>query len=91
MKINLKVRIKNPMFWVGIISAIVLTVFAQMGIQFNDITTWSGLFNVFYEAIKNPVVVVAVLTSAFNAIIDPTTAGISDSKEALSYTKPKGE
>lgn len=91
MKINFKVRFKNPMFWVGIISSVFLTVFAQMGLQFQDISTWSGLLSVFCEAVKNPVVVVAVLSSLFNAIIDPTTSGIKDSKEALTYTKPKGE
>lgn len=91
MKINFKVRAKNPMFWVMIVSTVFLTVFAQMGLRFEDITTWKGLLMVFYEAVKNPVVVVAVLTSVFNAVIDPTTKGISDSKEALGYDKPKGE
>lgn len=91
MKINWKVRLKNPVFWVGIITTVTLTIFAQLGISAEDLTTWGALFDALLMAVKNPVVVVAVVTSVFNAVIDPTTAGICDSKDALTYQKPKGE
>lgn len=91
MKINLKVRLKNPMFWIGILSTIVLTIFAELGIQTEDITTWKAFFDALLNAVQNPVVIVAVITSVYNAVIDPTTKGFCDSKDALSYDKPKGE
>ncbi len=91
MKINFKVRFKNPAFWVGIIVAVFATVFAQLGLSFDQITTWAKLGQVLLDAISNPVVVVAVISTVYNAIIDPTTAGLSDSKNALTYTKPKKE
>ncbi|MBQ8859961.1 MAG: phage holin [Ruminococcus sp.] len=91
MKINLKVRLKNPMFWVGILSTIVLTILAELGLQAQDITTWKALSDALLEAVKNPVIIVATITSVYNAIVDPTTKGFFDSSNALTYEKPKGE
>ena len=91
MKINWKVRIKNPMFWVGIAIAVLLPILSYFGLNWEDVTTWGALGNLFIEAVKNPVVVVAVAVSVWNAIIDPTTKGISDSKQALTYDVPKGD
>lgn len=91
MKINWKVRIKNPVFWTNIAATIILTILAHLGINWADITTWSAFGNVLLSAIKSPVILVAVIMSVWNAINDPTTAGLSDSKRALSYIKPKDE
>ena len=91
MKINWKVRIKNPVFWVQVAVAIFLPILAQLGLEWKDMTTWATLGNALLEAIKNPVIVVAVIVSVWNAIVDPTTAGISDSSQALTYEKPKAE
>lgn len=89
MKINWQVRFKNPVFWVQIAIAIVVPILAYFGLQWSDMTSWQALGNLFIEAIKNPVVVVAVLVSVFNAINDPTTSGLTDSSQALTYIKPK--
>lgn len=91
MKINWKVRIKNPMFWVGIVLAIVLPILSYFGLNWEDMTTWGALGGIFVDAVKNPVVVVSVLVSLYNAILDPTTRGLGDSKLALTYDKPKGD
>ena len=91
MKINWKVRFKNPVFWRMIAVAIFLPILAQLGLEWKDMTTWAALGNVLLDAIKNPVIVVAVIVSVWNAIVDPTTAGISDSSQALTYEKPKAE
>ncbi len=91
MNINWKVRFKNPMFWVGIIVAVVATVLTQLGMSLEQVTSWATLGQALLDAVSNPVVVVAVITAAYNAIVDPTTAGLSDSKNALTYTKPKKE
>lgn len=91
MNINWKVRFKNPMFWVGIIVAIVATALTQLGMSWEQVTSWATLGQVLLDAVSNPVVVVAVISAVYNAVIDPTTAGVSDSKSALTYTKPKKE
>lgn len=89
MKINWKVRFKNPQFYFQIVLAILVPVLAYMGIAAEDITTWQILGDVLFEAISNPYVLMLVIVSVYNSITDPTVKGISDSKLALSYKKPK--
>lgn len=89
MKINWKVRVKNPLFWVEIGAAILLPILAYLGLSWEDMTSWSALGEVLLSAIQNPVIVVATVVSVWNAITDPTTKGVSDSEQALTYTKPK--
>ena len=91
MNINWKVRFKNPLFWVGIIVAVVATVLTQLGMSWEQVTSWATLGQALLEAVSNPVVVVAVITATYNAIVDPTTSGLSDSKNALTYKTPKKE
>jgi phi LC3 family holin len=89
MKINLKVRLRNPVFWVQIAVAVLLPILTYLGMSWEDMTTWAALGGVLWEAIKNPVIVVAVIVSVWNAVNDPTTAGFGDSAQALTYEKPK--
>ena len=91
MKINWKVRFKNPVFWVQIAVAVILPMLANLGLAWEDMTTWAALGGVLLESIKNPVIVVAVIVSVWNAVNDPTTAGLGDSSQALTYEKPKAE
>lgn len=89
MKINWKVRIKNPLFWVQVGLSIFTPVMAYLGIAVEDLTSWSVLAATLLEAVKNPYVLGLVVISVWNAVNDPTTAGMSDSVQALTYTKPK--
>lgn len=89
MKINWLVRIKNPQWWFSVILAVVVPVGAYYGITGSDITSWEIFFSTLKAAVLNPYVVFSVLVSVWNAVIDPTTAGISDSVNALTYEKPK--
>ena len=89
MKINWKVRFNNPVFWKSIGVSIMLPILTYMGISWESITSWYALWDLLVQAVANPVIVVAVLCSVWNAINDPTTAGISDSEQALTYIKPK--
>ena len=89
MKINWKVRIKNPLFWVQIVLAIITPILAYLGITAEDLTSWSILGETLFEAIKNPYVLFLVLVSVWNAVNDPTTKGITDSEQALTYDEPK--
>ena len=89
MKINWKVRAKNPVFWANIIAAILLPILAYMGLSWEDMTSWAAIGGILVEAVKNPVILVSVVVSVWNALNDPTTAGISDSNQAMTYQAPK--
>ena len=88
MKINWKVRTKNPVFWANLAAAVILPILAYMGLNWDDMTSWQALGNVLFQAVQNPVIVVSVVVSIWNLINDPTTKGISDSEKALTYEKP---
>ena len=88
MKINWKVRIKNPLWWVQIAAALVLPMLAYFGLAWEDMTSWGALRGVFLRGGQNPVGVVAGAASVFNAVTDPTTAGVGDSRRALEYKTP---
>lgn len=90
MKINWKVRFKNPVFLASLAVAIVAPILAYMGISWSEITSWSALGGLLFDAIKNPVIVVSIIISVYNLIVDPTTKGLSDSAQALTYDLPKG-
>ena len=88
MKINWTVRINNPMWWVQIALAILTPIFTYAGITAEEITSWAVLGDLLLGAISNPYVLALVGVSVYNAIVDPTTKGVGDSKLALSYTTP---
>ena len=89
MKINWKVRFANPEFWKSIVLAVFVPLLAYYGMNWTDMTTWATIGELFVQAVQNPVVVLSVVVSVYNAIIDPTTKGIGDSEQALTYTQPK--
>lgn len=89
MRINWKVRFRNPIFWRNIVISIVAPMLTYCGMNWEMITTWQALGDLFIQAINNPVVLVAVIVSVWNAINDPTTAGDSDSEVAMTYSVPK--
>ena len=89
MNINWKVRMKNPVFWAQVAVAIVAPILAGLGLEWADITTWTAFGDALFRAIANPVIVVSVIVSLWGIINDPTTKGLSDSAQALTYEKPK--
>ena len=90
--INFKVRFRNPVFIVQIILAVLTPILAYAGLTVADLTTWKALGDLLIGAIKNPYVLSLVIVSVFNAVTDPTTAGIKDSERAMAYSYPhKGE
>lgn len=91
MKINLKVRFKNPIFIAQIVLAIFTPILAYRGLTTQDITTWKAVGDLIMGAINNPYVLSLVAVSVWNALNDPTTKGISDSVNAMTYDKPKGD
>ena len=83
MKIDWSVRFKNPTFIVSLLVGVFLPILTYYGMNWNEMTTWNAIWDLLVEAIKNPVVVVSVIVSVYNAIIDPTTKGISDAEKNI--------
>lgn len=86
---NWKVRFKNPLFIAQMILAILTPILAYAGLTVKDLTTWQALGDLLMGALSNPYVLGLVVVSVFNAVTDPTTSGVADSEQALTYTKPK--
>lgn len=86
---NFKVRFKNPVFIAQLILAILTPILVYANLTVQDITSWAILGNVLFGAIKNPYVLGMVAVSVWNALNDPTTAGLRDSTKALEYTAPR--
>ena len=84
MKINWLVRIKNKNFWISVIPAILLLI--QVVAAVFDFKLDLGELGNKLIAVVNAVFVLLTILGVVN---DPTTAGISDSNQALTYTKPK--
>lgn len=69
--------------------SVVTPILAYAGLTAEDITSWQTLWGLFVGAAGNPYVLGLVAVSVWNAVNDPTTAGLSDSQQALTYTEPK--
>ena len=85
MNINWKVRIKNPWFWVGL-GGVILT---AMGVDAEMFTSWSAVKDALLALVSNPYMLGGVILAVLVVFVDPTTAKISDSKQALTYNSPK--
>ena len=86
--INIKVRFRNPVFIAQLILAVLTPILAYAGLTMQDLTTWKALGDLLLSAVKNPYVLSLVVVSVFNAVTDPTTAGVKDSDRALTYDFP---
>jgi phi LC3 family holin len=87
MKINWKVRVKNKTFWLAAIPAVLLliqVVAAAFGVEIKIDALGDKL-----TAVVNALF---ALLTILGIVTDPTTAGVSDSDRAMTYTEPnKGE
>lgn len=82
--INWKVRIKNKVFWLSIIPAILLLIQAVAAV-FGYTLDFTDLGEKLVSVVEATFVVLAIL----GIVADPTTAGMSDSNLAMTYEKPK--
>lgn len=85
MKLNLAVRAKNPWFWVGL-AGVILT---AMGVSPDMLTSWEAVADAFRDLVSNPFLLGSVAVAVLGVLVDPTTAGVSDSERALAYTEPQ--
>lgn len=82
MNINWKIRFQNKTFLTGLISLVVVFIYDLLQLlEIAPAVTQSAVMQV-AEGILTILGMVGV-------IADPTTAGVADSKQALTYTSPK--
>ncbi len=83
MKINWLVRLKNKQFWVAVIPALALVVQAVAAVfGFTlDFSTLVGKILSVVDALFALLVILGI-------VVDPTTAGVGDSKRAMQYEEP---
>lgn len=82
--INWKVRIKNKMFWLTMIPAVLLLVQVVAAV-FGYTLDLGDLGNKLLAVVNAVFGILAML----GIVTDPTTAGLSDSAQALTYDSPK--
>ena len=82
MKINWKVRIKNPVFWLTIIPALTTCAYAVLGAcDIVPALTENMVINI-------ATAIITALTTV-GVLVDPTTAGLGDSHLAMTYGAPR--
>lgn len=81
MKINWKVRLKNPVFWLTVIPALVTFVYTVLG-AFDVVPALSQ------DVVVNIVTAIITALTTIGVLVDPTTKGVGDSARALGYDRP---
>ena len=81
--INWKIRLKNKQFWVAVIPALALVIQAVAAVfgwtlDFSNIT---GRLIAVVDAVFALLVILGI-------VVDPTTAGVGDSRRAMGYEEP---
>jgi phi LC3 family holin len=87
MKINFRIRVKNPYFWVGIIG----TMMTAMGVSPETFDTWQAVLDQLKALVSNPFMLGSVLVTMLAVIYDPTTARFGDSQRVLQYSAPNDD
>lgn len=84
MNINWTVRIKNKTFWVALIPAVLLLI-QVIAAVFGYTLDLGDLGNKLLDVVNALFSVLVIL----GIVTDPTTAGVGDSTQALTYEEPK--
>lgn len=82
--INWKIRLKNKNFWLAIVPAVLLLVQAIASV-FGYTVDFSDLQGKLIAVVNAIFTVLAII----GIVVDPTTSGVSDSKQALTYDTPR--
>ena len=83
MKINWKVRLKNPVFWLTVIPAAVTFIYTVLGAV-------GVVPAISEEMIVNIITALISALTTLGVLVDPTTKGVGDSERALGYDEPGG-
>lgn len=84
--INWKIRLKNPAFWTGLIGVLGTFVIGLAQLFGVDISAEAGSWE---QALTALVTAVFGILALVGVTTDPTTKGIRDSKQAMTYDRPK--
>jgi len=82
LKINWKVRLRNPAWITSLLALIVSTVY-QLLAMFDVAPALTE------DALMQAVAAAVQLLTLMGVLIDPTTKGLSDSARALEYERPE--
>lgn len=82
--INWKVRLKNKNFWLAIIPAVLVLI--QVVAKVFGINLTLNMLGENLIAVVNAVFVVLAI---LGIVTDPTTEGMADSRQAMTYEEPK--
>ena len=82
--INWTVRIRNKAFWIAIIPAVLLLIQVVAAV-FGFTIDMGDLGNKLLDIINAAFSVLVIL----GVVTDPTTVGLGDSKQAMTYEEPK--
>lgn len=82
MKLNLKVRFRNPVFWLTFIPAVITFVYAILG-------CFGVVPAIAQDTIENAFVAIITALTTLGVLVDPTTKGPGDSERAMEYTDPQ--
>ena len=85
-KINWMVRIQNKAFWLSLIPAVLLLIQVVAAV-FGYALDLGELGNRLLAVVNALFAVLAIL----GVVNDPTTQGVADSKQALTYVTPKAK
>lgn len=81
---NWKVRIKNKTFWLTVIPAVLLLIQVVAAV-FGYTLDFGDLGNKLLAVVNAVFALLAIL----GIVNDPTTAGVADSTQAMTYLEPK--
>ena len=84
MNINWKVRLKSGPYWAGLISLVLTLIYTLLNM--------AGIVPQFEQKQIMDVVIMLLQILAFVGVVsDPTTKGINDSEQALTYERPRDD
>ncbi len=83
MKLNFKVRIRNKVFWLALIPAVLILVQTVCAL-FSVPITIENVESRLLDLVNAVFAVLAIL----GIVADPTTEGLQDSARAMTYTEP---
>ena len=82
MKINWKVRLRQPAFWIATVPVVITFVYSVLALL--------GVApSITQDTVQNLFVALVALLAQFGIIVDPTTKGVGDSDRAMTYDKPE--
>lgn len=84
MKINWKLRLQNKTTLAAIVAAVIVLVYQVLGLIGMAPAVSQG-------AVEQTASMVINLLVLLGIVVDPTTAGTSDSEQAMEYSEPRKE